>query len=179
MVSLALASSNKTKQLARRIYYSFTPSFRTALLVTDISRCFVDRDACEKAFMFFDKDGNGDASLEEIETACLGVHRERKALTNSCVSHPIPTIYRLIRRCRMHDIDSAVARLDSIFVTLWSIVATIIIIGFLNASFQTMIAGAGTLILGLSWMFAVTAQEILASIVFLFIKVRSSFLFAE
>lgn len=72
----------------------------------------------------FDRDGNGDATLDEVEMACLDVHRERKALASS-----------------MRDIDSAVGRLDSIIVSLWYIVSIIIIVGLLDASFQTMIAG--------------------------------------
>lgn len=117
MVTNALGSTNKTKQLARRIYFSFVPSYRTALLLEDISRCFQNREQAERvrflfcfwgaaergeleltwgglqAFAVFDKDGNGDISLDELEMACLEIHRERLALSNS-----------------MRDIDSAVGR---------------------------------------------------------------------
>ncbi|KAM0747079.1 hypothetical protein T439DRAFT_359919 [Meredithblackwellia eburnea MCA 4105] len=153
MVVNAISSANKTKQLARRIYYSYVPSYRDSLLLEDISRCFVNREQAEKAFQIFDKDDNGDITLEEIELACLEIHRERLALSNS-----------------MRDIDSAVGRLDSILMSVWYLVAIIIEIGLLDASFQTMIAGAGTVILGLSWLIGTTAQEILASIIFLFVK---------
>ncbi|KAI5478657.1 hypothetical protein MNV49_004684 [Pseudohyphozyma bogoriensis] len=153
MVTSALGSANKTKQLARRIFYSFCPSYRQALLLEDVSRCFENRDVADRAFAIFDRDGNGDASLEEIEMACLDVHRERLALSNS-----------------MRDIDSAVGRLDGILMGLWWVISALIIAGMMDTSFQTMVASAGTVILGLSWLIGTTSQEILASIIFLFIK---------
>lgn len=96
MVLQALGSSNKSKQLARRIFYSFVPSYRTALVLDDILRYFENREAAERAFVSFDRDGNGDVSLEEIEAAVLDVRNERKSLASS-----------------MKDLDSAVSRLDS------------------------------------------------------------------
>ncbi|GAA5928375.1 hypothetical protein JCM3775_000591 [Rhodotorula graminis] len=153
MVTSALQSANKTKQLARRIYYSFAPKYRDGMVLADISRCFRSREEAERAFAIFDRDSNGDATLEEVEMACLDIHRERQALARS-----------------MRDIDSAVGRLDNILMTVWYIVALLIEAGLLNASFNTMIASAGTFILGLSWLIGTTMQEILASIIFLFIK---------
>ncbi|GAA5821690.1 hypothetical protein JCM11251_000973 [Rhodosporidiobolus azoricus] len=153
MVTAALQSSKKTKHLARRIYYSYTPQYRDGLVLADISRCFKNREEAERAFAIFDRDGNGDASLEEVEMSCLDIHRERLALSRS-----------------MRDIDSAVGRLDSIIMTIWYIVAILIMAGLLNASFNTLVASAGTFILGLSWLIGTTMQEILASIIFLFIK---------
>ena len=97
MVVTALSSTNKTKQLARRIYYSFTPKYRTGLVLADISKCFRNREEADRAFAIFDRDLNGDATLEEIEMACLDIHRERLALQRS-----------------MRDIDSAVARYVSL-----------------------------------------------------------------
>lgn len=47
MVTAALGSANKSKQLAKRIYYSFCPSYRSALLLEDISRCFQNREQAD------------------------------------------------------------------------------------------------------------------------------------
>lgn len=58
----------------------------------------------------FDKDGNHDATRDEVEMACLEVHRERLALANS-----------------MRDIDSAVGRLDNILMSLYFIIAALVI----------------------------------------------------
>ncbi|GAA6058718.1 hypothetical protein JCM10212_003406 [Sporobolomyces blumeae] len=153
MVLSALGSTNKTKQLARRIYYSFTPNYRTGLVLSDISRCFRNREEAERAFAIFDRDLNGDATLEEVEMSCLEIHRERLALQRS-----------------MRDIDSAVARLDGIIISLWWVISALIIAGLLDASFNSLVASAGTFILGLSWLIGTTAQEIIASSIFLFIK---------
>lgn len=122
------------------------------------------------------------------QRSCLEIHRERLALSNSmrdidsavgrCVNS-LPLLYALLTVSR---------RLDSIIMSLWYVVSILIIAGLLNASFNTMIASyvppflsrvpaanatarsAGTLVLGLSWLIGTTAQEILASIIFLFIK---------
>ncbi|GAA5988936.1 hypothetical protein JCM11641_002920 [Rhodosporidiobolus odoratus] len=153
MVTAALQSTNKTKHLARRIYWSFTPQYRDGMVLADVSRCFRSREEAERAFAIFDRDQNGDASLEEVEMACLDIHRERLALSRS-----------------MRDIDSAVSRLDNIIMSIWYVVAVLIMAGMLDASFNTLVASAGTFILGLSWLIGTTAQEILASIIFLFIK---------
>lgn len=41
---------------------------------------------------------------------------------------------------------------------------------FQNAEFVTLITGAGTLLLGLSWLIGASLAEVLTSIIFLFIK---------
>lgn len=52
MVTSALGSSNKTRQLARRIFYSFCPSYRSSLLIEDILRCFENRELAERVCHF-------------------------------------------------------------------------------------------------------------------------------
>lgn len=44
MVTSALASPNKSRQLARRIFFSFTPSDRQVMLVEDIAPFFPNQD---------------------------------------------------------------------------------------------------------------------------------------
>ncbi len=48
MVTAALQSTNKTKHLARRIYYSFCPQYRDGLVLADISRCFRNMEETER-----------------------------------------------------------------------------------------------------------------------------------
>ncbi|GAA6033047.1 hypothetical protein JCM8097_000117 [Rhodosporidiobolus ruineniae] len=153
MVTAALQSANKSKQLARRIFFSYAPQYREGLVLGDISRFFRSREEAERAFNIFDRDGNGDATMDEVEMACLDIHRERLALGRS-----------------MRDIDSAVGRLDNIIMGVWWLASILIMAGLLDASFKTFATSAGTFILGLSWLIGTTAQEILASIIFLFIK---------
>ncbi|KAA1105965.1 hypothetical protein PGT21_025146 [Puccinia graminis f. sp. tritici] len=155
MVLSALSSANKTRHLARRIYYSFVPvTYRQVMVLGDILPCFEgDEETAQDSFSVFDKDRNGDCSLQEIELTCLELHRERLALVAS-----------------MRDLDSAVGKLDSILMFLWYTVSLLVIVALLDISFQTLLASAGTLVLGLSWLIGSTAQEILSSIIFLFVK---------
>ncbi|KAG9046286.1 hypothetical protein FS837_004683 [Tulasnella sp. UAMH 9824] len=152
-VYTALASANKTRLLARRLFYSFRQEGASELTLGDIARFFPNIERARMAFQLFDKDDNGDATREEVELACLDVHRELLSLSAS-----------------MKDIDSAVGRLDNILMSLYVVVAALIMAVSLDASFTNLLTGAGTLILGLSWLIGGAAGEILSSIIFLFIK---------
>lgn len=152
-VTTALASASKSRQLARRVFFSFTPSSRHVMLQQDIARFFPNQEQLASVYAIFDKDENGDVSLEEIEMACLDIHRERQSLASS-----------------MRDLDSAVARLDQIFVSLWYIVSILIIIGLVSISFSSFVTTGATFVLGLSWLIGGTSQEVLAAIIFLLAK---------
>jgi small-conductance mechanosensitive channel len=71
----------------------------------------------------------------------------------------------------MRDVDFAIRKLDDVFVGVVFIVMILVFIAFLNTNFATTLATAGTALLSLSFIFATTCQEILASILFLFYKV--------
>ncbi|KAI5123926.1 hypothetical protein M0805_006343 [Coniferiporia weirii] len=153
MVQTALRSANKTRLLARRLYYSFCKSGRDSLVLSDVTQFFTSLEQAQTAFSLFDKDDNGDVSREEVEMACMDVHREQLSIENS-----------------MRDLDSAVGRLDNIFMSLYVVVACLIIAVVLDAQFASVLTGAGTLVLGLSWLIGSSLQEVLSSIIFLFIK---------
>ncbi|PFH51489.1 hypothetical protein AMATHDRAFT_142246 [Amanita thiersii Skay4041] len=153
MVKTALESANKSRLLARRLFHSFAQPGHEFIYPKDIERYFTSQEEAERAFALFDKDSNGDASLEEMEMACLEIHREQLSIENS-----------------MRDLDSAVGRLDNILMSVYTIIAIIIIAIALEAQFATLITGAGTLVLGLSWLIGGSLQEVLVSIIFLFVK---------
>ena len=48
----------------------------------------------------------------------------------------------------MRDLDSAVGRLDNIFMSIYVIIAALVIAICLEAQVATLVTGAGTLILG-------------------------------
>ena len=75
------------------------------LVIGDIAQFFLDQDRAAEAFAMFDRDMNGDAMRDEMELACMELHRERLSLASS-----------------MRDIDSAVGRLDNILVSVYTIV---------------------------------------------------------
>ncbi|KAI0675104.1 Mechanosensitive ion channel-domain-containing protein [Trametes maxima] len=153
MVKTALESANKSRLLARRLFYSFARPGADHLQVEDIERFFRSRDEADAAFTIFDKDMNGDVKREEVEMACMEIHREQLALEHS-----------------MRDLDSAVGRLDNILMSLYFIVVLLIFAVALEASLATLITSAGTLVLGLSWLIGSSLAEVLTSIIFLFIK---------
>ncbi|KAI4526439.1 hypothetical protein K525DRAFT_259127 [Schizophyllum commune Loenen D] len=152
MVKTALESANKSRQVARRIFYSFAKPGSEYMFVQDIQHLFPD-DIVDRVFSIFDRDGNGDASREEVEMALMDCHREQLSIEHS-----------------MQDLDSAVGRLDNILMSLYVIVAILIIAVCLEAELVTLVTSAGTLILGLSWLIGSSLAEVLTSIIFLFIK---------
>ncbi|KAJ3556902.1 hypothetical protein NM688_g1764 [Phlebia brevispora] len=152
-VQTALESANKSRLLARRLFYSFVKPSAEYLVVEDIARFFPTMEDADTAFAIFDQDSNGDATRDEIEIACLEFHREQLSIEHS-----------------MQDLDSAVGRLDNILMSVYCIVAIIIIAVALEAQLVTLITGAGTLILGLSWLIGTSLSNVLTSIIFLFVK---------
>ncbi|KAL5528473.1 hypothetical protein ACEPAF_7609 [Sanghuangporus sanghuang] len=153
MVQTALRSANKTRLLARRLFYSFCQPGADALVLTDIAPFFHSYEAGQTAFTLFDRDGNGDVTREEVELACLDIHREQLSIEHS-----------------MRDLDSAVGRLDNILMSLYVVIAALIIVVVLDRQVVSLLTGAGAFILGLSWLIGSSLQEVLSSIIFLFIK---------
>nr|VWO97655.1 C6 zinc finger protein [Ganoderma boninense] len=66
MVKTALESANKSRLLARRLFYSFTPPGSDRLHVQDIARFFANPDEADAAFAIFDKDSNGDFDVPAV-----------------------------------------------------------------------------------------------------------------
>ncbi|KAK0461093.1 Mechanosensitive ion channel-domain-containing protein [Desarmillaria tabescens] len=153
MVKTALESANKSRLLARRLFYSFVKPGSDWLFVEDIAQFFPTPDEADQVFALFDKDSNGDASRDEVEMACLDFHREQLSIEHS-----------------MQDLDSAVGRLDNILMSLYVVAAALIIAICLEAQLTTLITGAGTFVLGLSWLIGSSLSEVLTSIIFLFIR---------
>lgn len=98
--------------LARRLFYSFRKPGADALVLGDIARLsvamsalrrterqsahcfslspldsfprsFPDEDTALVAFAVLDRDENGDASRDEIDMACMQIHREKLSLEAS------------------------------------------------------------------------------------------------
>jgi len=153
MVTTALGSANKTRLLARRLFYSFRKPSAEVLVIGDIARFFPHQDGAAEAFEMFDKDTNGDATRDEMELACMELHRERLALASS-----------------MRDIDSAVGRLDNILMSIFTIVVGIVFAVVLDTAISALLSGAAAFVLALSWLIGASAQEVLSSVIFLFIK---------
>jgi len=123
------------------------------MVYQDITRFFPSLEEADEAFTLFDRDGNGDVSLEEIEQACAEIHREQLSIEHS-----------------LSDLDSAVGRLDNLFMSLYVVVAALIIAVTLEAQLASLITATGTLVLGLSWLIGSSLHDVLTSIIFLFVR---------
>lgn len=105
------------------------------------------------AFGVFDRDLNGDVSMEELEAFCDEVHREKKAIAAS-----------------LKDLDSVIKKLDRVFWVIIVIIAAIVFVSIISGSAAAALTSAGTTILGLSWLLSATASEFLQSLIFVFVK---------
>jgi len=151
----ALEKRRTSEALARRIWMSFVVEGRDVLLQEDFLDVLGDakRQQAEEAFVAIDGDANGDISLDEMVMTVVEFSRERKSIASS-----------------MHDVDQAITVLDRLLCTVVFIAIVFIFVAFLNQSFVTTLATAGTALLSLSFVFAATTQEILGSCIFLFVK---------
>ena len=101
----------------------------------------------------FDKDLNGDISMEELEAVCVEIGRERKAITAS-----------------LKDLDSVVSKLDDVFLFIVAVITILVFISLISTSASGVLTSAGSTVLALSWLFSATAQEFLQSVIFVFVK---------
>ncbi|KAF3910477.1 hypothetical protein ABW20_dc0109280 [Dactylellina cionopaga] len=151
----ALSRKATIEALGRRIWMSFVEEGKEALYMEDFIEVLgLDRtEEAKAAFIMLDKDENGDISLDEMIGMLLEVARERKTLAKS-----------------MGDIDSAISALNSLLSVIVFIVIIFVFVAFMNQNFVTTLGTAGATLLSLSFVFAATAQEILGSCIFIFVK---------
>lgn len=158
-VGATIADSMNSKRLAgilaRRIWMSLVLEGSESLTLEDLIEVLGEdrKQDCEGIFNTLDIDGNGDLTLDEMVSAVMDICHERKSVYKS-----------------LKDVDTAIAKLHTVLLFIVMIIIVIIFIGMLAPSASAVLATMGTTILGLSFVFSVTAQEILASCVFLFVK---------
>ncbi|TID25003.1 putative serine threonine protein kinase protein [Venturia nashicola] len=155
IVTEALDKTRACEALAKRIWMSFVCEGRDNLYLDDLQEVLGAnrKDEAEECFASLDRDGNGDVSLDEMILTVTEIGRGRKALARS-----------------MHDVDQAIKVLDNLLSTVVFIISIFVFIAFLNKSFTATLATAGTALLSMSFVFAVTCQEVLGSCIFLFVK---------
>ncbi|QIW98168.1 hypothetical protein AMS68_003686 [Peltaster fructicola] len=153
-VILALLNSVSGSQvLARRLYRTFAREDTETVLSDDLKAAFDSDDEATAAFSMFDKDLNGDISMEELEAVCVEIGRERKSITAS-----------------LKDLDSVVGKLDDVFMFIVLIITVLVFISLISTSAAGVLTSAGSAVLALSWLFSATAQEFLQSCIFVFVK---------
>ncbi|KAH7398038.1 mechanosensitive ion channel-like protein [Cadophora sp. MPI-SDFR-AT-0126] len=148
-----LNSTNGSQVLARRLYRTFAQEDSETALADDLRPAFDNDDEANAAFSMFDKDLNGDISMEELEAVCVEIGRERKAITAS-----------------LKDLDSVVSKLDDVFMFIVIVITILVLISLISTSASGVLTSAGSTLLALSWLFSATAQEFLQSVIFVFVK---------
>jgi small-conductance mechanosensitive channel len=148
-----LSSTDGSQVLARRLYRTFCREAEENVHSDELRPAFDNDEEAEAAFMMFDKDMNGDISLEELESVCVEIGRERKSITAS-----------------LKDLDSVISKLDSVFLFIVLIITILVFISLISTSAAGVLTSAGSTVLALSWLFSATAQEFLQSIIFVFVK---------
>ncbi|PQE24731.1 mechanosensitive ion channel family protein [Rutstroemia sp. NJR-2017a WRK4] len=148
-----LGTNNGSQVLARRLYRTFVHDDMETILAEDLTQAFDNEEEAEAAFAMFDKDMNGDISMEELETVCVEIGRERKAITAS-----------------LKDLDSVVSKLDDVFIFIVTVITILVFISLISTSASGVLTSAGSTVLALSWLFSATAQEFLQSVIFVFVK---------
>jgi small-conductance mechanosensitive channel len=153
-VILTLLSSTPGSQvLARRLYRTFARDDEETVYSDDLRSAFDNDEEADAAFSMFDKDMNGDISMEELEAVCVEIGRERKSITAS-----------------LKDLDSVISKLDSVFLFVVFVITILVFISLISTSAAGVLTSAGSTVLALSWLFSATAQEFLQSIIFVFVK---------
>lgn len=153
-VVLTLLNNTPGSQvLARRLYRTFVRDGFDTVFSGDLKSAFDNEDEAEAAFSMFDKDMNGDISMEELEAVCVEIGRERKSITAS-----------------LKDLDSVVGKLDDVLSFMVAIVSLLVLISLISTSAAGVLTSAGSAVLALSWLFSATAQEFLQSVIFVFVK---------
>ncbi|KAF7555535.1 hypothetical protein G7046_g6526 [Stylonectria norvegica] len=153
VVAELLRTTASAHTLARLIYRAVVTEGRDTVYLDDIQKVFHTEEEAEVAFAIFDKDLNGDISIEEFEAVCNEIHLEKKAIAAS-----------------LKDLDSVIKKLDTVFLCIIFIITIIVFISILSGSAAAALGSAGTVVLGLAWVLQATAQEFLQSIIFVFVK---------
>ncbi|KAF2750782.1 hypothetical protein M011DRAFT_464590 [Sporormia fimetaria CBS 119925] len=153
VVLTLLSSATGSQVLARRLYRTFAREETATIHGEDLQRAFDNEEEAEAAFSMFDKDMNGDISMEELEAVCVEIGHERKSIIAS-----------------LKDLDSVVSKLDDVFMFFVVIIALLVFISLISTSAAGVLTSLGSALLALSWLFSATAQEFLQSIIFVFVK---------
>ncbi|OKL58411.1 hypothetical protein UA08_05999 [Talaromyces atroroseus] len=153
VVLTLLSTTTGGQVLARRLYRTFVRPGFESVFSGDLKAAFDNNEEAEAAFTMFDKDMNGDISMEELEAVCVEIGRERKSITAS-----------------LKDLDSVVGRLDAVLFFLVCVITILVFLSLISTSAAGVLTSAGSTILALSWLFSATAQEFLQSVIFVFVK---------
>ncbi|OAA43742.1 Mechanosensitive ion channel family protein [Metarhizium rileyi] len=151
----ALEKKVPSEALGRRIWMSFVLEGKDALYPEDFEEVLgpAYKEDAEEAFNMIDSDLNGDISLEEMVRKTVEMGTERKAIGEG-----------------MKDIGQALRVFDKVLMFVVLLITVFIFFVFFRSGVLAILTTAGTALLSMSFVFAVTTQEFLGSCIFLFVK---------
>ncbi|KAJ9633373.1 uncharacterized protein PV06_00870 [Exophiala oligosperma] len=153
VVSSLLQTESGCQALSRRLHGTFVREGYDLITPKDLRSAFDNEEEAAVAFDMFDRDTNGDITMDELGALCLEIGQERKFLTNS-----------------LKDFNSITNKLDALLSSLVFVGMIVVFLSISSASAASFLMTVGGFFLGLSWAFAPTAQELLQSCVFVFVK---------
>ena len=113
--------------LARRLYRTFVHEDADMIMHDDLKNAFDNNEEAESAFSMFDKDLNGDISMQELEAVCVEIGRERKSITAS-----------------LKDLDSVVSKLDAVLLFFVLIATLLVLLSLISTSAAGVLTSAGS-----------------------------------
>ncbi len=140
-----LRNTESSYTLARVFYRTFVQPDKSTITVDDLIPAFPEgQEEAEACFSVFDRDLNGDLSMEELEMVCNEIHLEKKAISAS-----------------LKDLDTVIKKLDEVFMFFIVVIVIVVFISIISNSAAAALTSTGTVVLGLSWLLQATAQEFL------------------
>jgi hypothetical protein len=111
------------------LYRTFVKEDSETVSNDDLRAAFDNNDEADSAFSMFDKDMNGDVSMEELEAVCVEIGRERKAITAS-----------------LKDLDTIVSKLDGVFVFVFivAVITLLVFMSLISTSAEGVLTSAGS-----------------------------------
>ncbi|RJE25061.1 serine threonine protein kinase [Aspergillus sclerotialis] len=150
----ALERKDSAEALARRLWMSFVVEGRYALYPSDIAEVLGgDPAEARECFRILDRGDNGDVRLDEMVLTLTEFGQARTSLNQ--------TIY---------NIDAALQALDSLLLIVALLIGSLISLLFVMSTGGNAVTASATALLALCFLLATSAQEVLGSSIFLFVK---------
>lgn len=142
-------SDTNAALIARRIFYGLAKNKRF-LTYNDIESFFSTTEQAKRAFLLFDRDGNGDVTKREMNDAILSIFKECRDLKLS-----------------KKDITKVASKLDYLFWVPGVIIIVISALLIFGASLSALVS-LGGVVTGLGFAISSSAQRFLESLNFIF-----------
>ena len=151
--AVVLLTLQDAKSLARKLFYALLlDKTKDELTLKDFEVCFSNPADAERAFAFFDKNGNGDISKLEMKNAIVEFYKDHQTLGKS-----------------LRDSSQAITKLDSIFMAFVYVVLLFITLSVFSVDYTALLASITALWVGMLFAVGPTCKTLLESLLLLFV----------